>query len=258
MSQKSARQRSLTPAPDHEQTQELLERSRDPRRVTVLTDGVFAIIMTLLVLDIHVPQLAAGENLASGLLTVWPNLLVFVISFVLTGMYWVGHRDMFTLVRGVDRGLVWLNILFMLPVALVPFAASLLGAYSHDILAIRLYSLLLLLISLMRLLLWYFIGTRPHLLIEHVDRRTLWTGVATSIIPAILYIVSILLAGFAPYLRLSRLKHGRFLLHRQRFSPTASIDQLLLGLGKTLRQTRSGAGDAHASRQNLPLFRTLV
>jgi uncharacterized membrane protein len=202
MSQKSARQRSLAPAPDHKQAQELLERSRDPGRVLTLTDGVFAIIMTLLVLDIHVPQLLGNEHLSSALLQVWPTLLVFVISFVLTGMYWVAHRDMFTLVHGVDRGLVWLNILFMLPVALVPFAASLLGEYSHDPLAIQLYGLLLVLISLMRLLLWYYIGTRRHLLIEHVDRRTLLTGIATAIIPAILYIVSILLAGFAPYVSL--------------------------------------------------------
>ena len=138
MSQKSARQRSLASAPDHEQAQELLERSRDPGRVMALTDGIFAIIMTLLVLDIHVPQLSAGESLKTAfLLDVWPNVVVFVISFVLTGLYWVAHRDMFNLVRGVDRGLVWLNILFMLPVALVPAAAALLGAYSHDQLALR-------------------------------------------------------------------------------------------------------------------------
>jgi uncharacterized membrane protein len=167
-----------------------------------LTDGIFAIIMTLLVLDIHVPQLAAGENLARGLLMVWPNLAVFVTSFVLTGMYWVAHRDMFTLVRGVDRGLVWLNILFMLPVALVPFAAALLGAYSRDALAIRLYGLLLLLISLMRLWLWSYIGTRHHLLVEQVDQRTLWTGASTSIILALLYLIAILFASVAPYVSL--------------------------------------------------------
>ena len=133
MSQKSARQGSLAPAPDHEQAKELLERRRDPGRVMALTDGIFAIIMTLLVLDIQVPKLAADELLRTAfLLDVWPNVVVFVISFVLTGMYWVAHRDMFNLVRGVDRGLVWLNILFMLPVALVPAAAALLGAYSHE------------------------------------------------------------------------------------------------------------------------------
>ena len=203
MSQKSARQRSLAPAPDHEQAQELLERRRDPARVMALTDGVFAIIMTLLVLDIQVPKLAAGESLKTAfLLDVWPNVVVFVISFVLTGLYWVAHRDMFNLVRGVDRGLVWLNILFMLPVALVPAAAALLGAYSHDQLALRIYGLLFVLIALMRLALWYYIGTRRHLLIEHVDRRTLLTGAFTSIALIVAYLIAILVAGFAPYLSL--------------------------------------------------------
>jgi TMEM175 potassium channel family protein len=140
--------------------------------------------------------------LASGLLTVWPNLVVYVISFVLTGLYWVAHRDMFTLIRSVDRGLVWLNILYMLPVALVPFAASLLAEYSRDALALRVYGLILIIISLMRLLLWYYISLRPGLLFEQVNRRTLLTGAATAIVPALLYLVAMLLAGLAPYVSL--------------------------------------------------------
>lgn len=203
MSQKPAQQRSLAPASDQEQAQELLERTRDPGRVMALTDGVFAIIMTLLVLEIHVPQLAAGESLSTAFLRdVWPSIVVFVISFVLTGLYWVGHRDMFNLIRGVDRGLIWLNILYMLPVALVPAAAALLGAYSHDALALRLYGLLLLLISLMRLVLWYYIGTRRHLLIEHVPPRTLWTGTFTQLTLILVFLIAIIFAGFAPYLSL--------------------------------------------------------
>jgi TMEM175 potassium channel family protein len=203
MSQTPANQRSQAMASHQEQAQELLERRRDPGRVMALTDGVFAIIMTLLVLEIHVPQLAAGESLSSAfLLEVWPTIVVFVISFVLTGLYWVGHRDMFNLVRGVDRGLIWLNILYMLPVALVPAAAALLGAYSRDPLALRLYGLLLLLISLMRLVLWYYIGTRRHLLIEHVPSRTLWTGTFTQIALILVFLIAILCAGFAPSLSL--------------------------------------------------------
>ena len=190
-------------ASDQEQAQELLERIRDPGRVLALTDGVFAIIMTLLVLEIHVPQLAAGESLSTAfLLEVWPNIVVFMISFVLTGLYWVGHRDMFNLVRGVDRGLVWLNILYMLPVALVPAAAALLGTYSHDALALRLYGLLLVLISLMRLVLWQYIGTQRHLLIEQVPPRTLWTGAFTQITVILVFLIAMLFAGFAPSLSL--------------------------------------------------------
>ena len=203
MSQRPAQQQFLAPESDQERAQEVLERRRDPGRVMALSDGVFAIIMTLLVLDIHVPQLSAGESLSTAFLRqVWPNVVVFVISFVLTGMFWMAHRDMFNLVRGVDRGLVWLNILFMLPVALVPAAAALLGAYSQDALALRIYGLLLLVISLMRLVLWFYIGTRRHLLIEHVDRRTLRSGALQSIALMLLSLIAVLFAGFAPYVSL--------------------------------------------------------
>ena len=190
-------------ASDQEQAKELLERIRDPARVLALSDGVFAIIMTLLVLDIQVPKLVIGETLSYAfLLDVWPNIVVFVISFVLTGLYWVGHRDMFNLVRGVERGLVWLNILYMLPVALVPAAAALLSAYSRDAFAIRSYGLLLVIIALMRLFLWSYIGTRRHLLIEHVPPRTLWTGTFTQITLILVFLIAILFAGLAPYLSL--------------------------------------------------------
>src|SRR5215467_6870936 len=140
MSQSPTPHGSPVLASDQEQAQELLKRTSDPARVMALTDGVFAIIMTLLVLDIQVPKLAAGETLTNVfLIKVWPNIVVFVISFVLTALYWVVHRDMFNLIRGVDRGLIWLNILYMLPVALVPAAAALLSSYSHDALALRIY-----------------------------------------------------------------------------------------------------------------------
>ncbi len=203
MSQSPPPHRSLTSASDQEHAKELLERTRDPARVLALSDGVFAIIMTLLVLDIRVPQLAAGETLSFGFLhDVWPNIVVFVISFVLTGLFWVGHRDLFNLVRGVDRGLVWLNILYLLPVALVPAAAALLSAYSRDAFAIWSYGLLLVLIALMRLLLWYYIGTRRHLLIEHVPPRTLRTGAFAQLALIVVYLLAMLLAGVAPYVSL--------------------------------------------------------
>jgi uncharacterized membrane protein len=203
MSKSSEPHRSFSTASEKEQAKELLERTRDPARVLALSDGVFAIIMTLLVLDIQVPKLAARETLSYAfLLNVWPNIVVFVISFVLTGLYWVEHRDMFNLLHGVERGLVWLNILYLLPVALVPAAAAFLSAYSRDAFAIRSYGLLLILIALMRLLLWYYIGTRHHLLIEHVPPWTPWTGALTSIILIFLYLIAMLLAGFTPYVSL--------------------------------------------------------
>jgi uncharacterized membrane protein len=104
-----------------------LERLYDPARVLALTDGVFAIVITLLVLEVHVPELTGGHSLNEALAELRPSLVAFVISFILAGMYWVGHRDLFALIRRTDRGLVWLNILYLLPLCLLPFGAGLLG-----------------------------------------------------------------------------------------------------------------------------------
>src|SRR5215207_5587653 len=108
------------------------ERQHDPARVLALSDGVFAIIITLLVLEVHVPELTQGQSLAEALEELRPSLVAFVISFILAGIQWVGHRDLFGLIRRTDRGLVWLNTLYLLPLCLLPFGAGLLGRYDQE------------------------------------------------------------------------------------------------------------------------------
>jgi uncharacterized membrane protein len=134
------------------------ERKHDPARVLALSDGVFAIIITLVVLDLHPPQLTRGRSLGAALREIRPSLVAFVISFVLAGMYWVGHRDLFGLVRRTDRGLVWLNLLYLLPLCLLPFGASLLGRFDREPVALRIYGLVLLAIAGMA---WSSGGTQP-------------------------------------------------------------------------------------------------
>ena len=75
-----------------EQAGAMLERTHDPSRVLALSDGVFAIIITLLVLEVHVPELTQGQSLNEALAEVRPSFNAFVITFILTGMYWVGRR----------------------------------------------------------------------------------------------------------------------------------------------------------------------
>jgi Endosomal/lysosomal potassium channel TMEM175 len=79
------------------------ERRRHPSRVLALTDGVFAIIITLLVLDIHVPELSVHEKLGTAIVEVRPSFISFVIAFIVAAMQWVGHRDLFTLIRSASR-----------------------------------------------------------------------------------------------------------------------------------------------------------
>jgi uncharacterized membrane protein len=169
-------------------------RQTDPARLAALTDGVFAIIMTLLVLDIHVPDLKPGQSLADAMRELRPTLVAFVISFVLVGLYWVSHRDLFALIRRSDRNLVWLNILFMLPVTLLPFGSALLGRYEHEPRALELFGLVLLLIVVMRAWLWLYVSGTPDLLYVPIDPMTRRSGFLLASLPGLGFLAAILAA----------------------------------------------------------------
>src|SRR5215207_1248236 len=112
---------------DDKLQRERYERGHDPTRVLTLSDGVFAIILTLLVLEIHVPDLAQGQSLADAGREIRPSFVAFLISFVVVAIAWAGHRDLFSLIRRTDRALVWFNVLYMLPLSVIPFGASLIA-----------------------------------------------------------------------------------------------------------------------------------
>jgi uncharacterized membrane protein len=82
------------------------DRQHDPARLLALSDGVFAIVLTLLVLEIQVPDLARGQSLTDALREVRPSFIGFLISFGVTAIAWAGHRDLFALIRRTDRNLV--------------------------------------------------------------------------------------------------------------------------------------------------------
>jgi uncharacterized membrane protein len=180
------------------QARAMLERTHDPARVLALSDGVFAIIITLLVLEIHVPELTQGQSLNEALREVRPSFNAFVITFILTGLYWVGHRDLFALIRRTDRGLVWLNILYLLPLCLLPFGAGLLGRYDQEPVALRIYGLVLMAIAVMRVVIWLYATNRPHLLWQRLDDRQRRAGLALAAFPALVYLLAILVAAAAP------------------------------------------------------------
>jgi uncharacterized membrane protein len=194
---------SVQEAGERDDQRAMLERAHDPARVLALSDGVFAIIITLLVLEVHVPELTQGHTLNEALAELRPSLTAFVISFILAGMYWVAHRDLFTLIRRTDRGLVWLNILYLLPLCLLPFGAGLIGRYEDEVVALRIYGLLLVLIALMRVVIWLYAINRPHLLWQRLDHRQRRAGLALTLSPGLVYLLAFLVARTAPGLSLA-------------------------------------------------------
>jgi uncharacterized membrane protein len=183
---------------DQERELRRYDRLHDPARVLALSDGVFAIILTLLVLEIHVPDLSAGQTLGEALAEVRPSFIAFLISFVVVAIAWAGHRDLFAHIRRTDRNLVWLNVLYLLPLSLLPFGAALLARYQQESVALRMYGLLLLVIALTRLGVWLYATSRSHLLFEPVIPRTRTVGVLIVAVPTALYALAILISRSSP------------------------------------------------------------
>lgn len=111
-------------------------------RVEALTDGVFAIAMTLLVFGITIPTVPQGSPatlLQQKLLQLWPKFLTYGISFIMLGIYWVGHHNQFHYITRTDRTLLWINLFFLMSIGLIPFSTTLLGQYPTQQTAVVFY-----------------------------------------------------------------------------------------------------------------------
>ncbi|MBV9542870.1 MAG: DUF1211 domain-containing protein, partial [Chloroflexi bacterium] len=98
-----------------------------PARLESFSDGVFSIAATLLVLDLHVPDVT--NDLAAALASQWSNYITYVVSFATIGIIWVNHHSLFAHVRHVDRRLLFLNLVLLMVVSAIPFPTALLSRY---------------------------------------------------------------------------------------------------------------------------------
>lgn len=101
-------------------------------RLETLTDGIFAIAMTLLVFGLSIPDpdRTPPTQLLTKLGQLLPNVLSVIVSFVILGVVWVATHSQFQYIRRADHALIWLNLSFLLCVTLVPFSAGVLGRYA--------------------------------------------------------------------------------------------------------------------------------
>ena len=104
---------------------------KETGRLEAFSDGVFAIAITLLILEIRVPVLQVIDNrsMLAALAGLWPSFLTFVLSFFVVLIIWINHHELFRMVQGVDRPLLFANGALLLMVTFVPFPTALLARY---------------------------------------------------------------------------------------------------------------------------------
>jgi len=145
-----------------------------PKRLEALTDGVFAIVMTLLILELSIPEIAHPSlqaELPRRLLELWPKLYSYVLSFLVLGILWTLHHRSFHYIKRSDIALVWLNIVFLMFVALLPFSTSLLGNYVTEQLSIVIYAINISLAVAMRLIIWTYATGKYRLVDSDISPR---------------------------------------------------------------------------------------
>jgi uncharacterized membrane protein len=180
-----------------------LSEANETARVEAFSDGVLAIVITLLVLEIKVPELSHGVSdaaLGAALLHLLPKVLAWVVSFLFIFVFWVSHHDLFARIRRVDRGLLWWNGLFLLAVSFTPFPTALVGEHPDSRWAVALLGGAFALSGL------FFTGMRHHvsLRVRSLDlpddaiRRALRRGRLSPI----LYGLATLLAFASPRIAL--------------------------------------------------------
>jgi uncharacterized membrane protein len=111
-------------------------------RLAALSDGVFAVAMTLLALDLRAPVAAtihSEHDLWTGLVSIGPRLLMYVVSFMTLGIFWVGQQTQLNQMAHSDRGFAWIHIAFLSAVTMTPFATILLAEFSDYRVAVLLY-----------------------------------------------------------------------------------------------------------------------
>lgn len=173
-------------------------------RVEAFSDGVFSIVITLLIFNLHLPanQILTWHVLAQ----ISAPIFVFVMSFCIVGVYWVSHHTLWHFVSGVNRSLLWLNLLQLLMLVFLPFTASMIGQHLFfpmsmslmhsrpgEAIAVTVYGVNLLLENILIQWMWIYCIRHPELLKPGLSQRAQRRGIWVNAIPIAGYTLAILL-----------------------------------------------------------------
>lgn len=172
-------------------------------RLVFFSDAVMAIAITLMALEIRIPDLepeASATQLSMALRSLVPHIAVYLLSFVVIGTYWLLHHRLFRLIRRYDVTLIWINLIFLMFVAFVPAATNGLGTYSSSSVVTALYAVSLALVGLSEFVLWRYAVHKGFVVYgSSAPRLTLYITLRVLTPPAI-FLLSLLVVWFDPHL----------------------------------------------------------
>ena len=171
-----------------------------PGRLEALIDGVFAIAVTLLVLDLPKPR--SSTSLGHDLLNQWPSYVAYLVSFVTIGIIWIEHHGMMSAVRSINRRFLERTLVFLLFVSIIPWPTAIAAQYadqgfSQARVAAVLYATTMLLMGLSFAWGWRYLSVHPELVTESA-RAAFPAGTRRALIGGLVYVAAIAVALISP------------------------------------------------------------
>ena len=169
------------------------------QRLEAFSDGVYAIVITLLILDIKIPDVEPAA-LGATLLHLLPQLFTYVLSFYVVGLYWHSHHQVSVQVKHINSAFIWLNLLWLLFVSILPFPTSLLGRYPLQLLPLIIYGINLILVNITGFVIMVYLKHHPELCFTPITPAALRAQVPIYVIVNGIYLAAIAVAWFLPWL----------------------------------------------------------
>jgi len=169
-------------------------------RLVFFSDAVFAIAITLLVLDIRLPagaSAASGRELLLDLAALWPEYLAFFISFWVIGLSWISHHRKFLYIQRIDYPLLTLNLLMLMMIAFIPFPTAVMSD-NVSFTATAFYALTMILTCLSGLILWWYAARNHRLVDPNLDRRQIWREASVPLATIAIFTLSMGVAVSVP------------------------------------------------------------
>jgi uncharacterized membrane protein len=176
------------------------EKNFGLERLVFFSDAVFAIAITLLALDIRLPEMGGIQSdaaLRQALLSLWPQYFAYMLSFLVIGASWANHHRRFGMIRRYDRTLIFLNLLLLMAIAFVPFPTSVLAEFGNQT-AVTLYALTMAVAALMSGLGWWYAIHDNRLVDASLDAHTRRRETISIWIVAAVFVLSIGIATVSP------------------------------------------------------------
>ncbi|MFP4497644.1 MAG: TMEM175 family protein [Vulcanimicrobiota bacterium] len=179
--------------------QELLTNlALSPQRIVTLSDGIFSIVMTLLILNVKFPDMKrlSEEELYIYLTSLMPELIIYIYSFLVLGIFWITHHKIYHYIKETDIALLWLSIFYLMFLAILPFSTDIAGVHGDHNLAVIIFLSNLFLVQVLITIVWKYASDKHRLVDDSLNIKYIKITREKNNLVALIFFIALIISFF--------------------------------------------------------------